>query len=732
MPRARRHKSKKEKVKRKKGKTLLLCTFAFFLFPFSLTYAQTGWYGGRQWKVRRSVNLQPAPQADGQVCVVEFFSHGEFTPEQPGLLVVAQRDHAPFRVLQQGPGDFVRLAFQTVKGKSRYEIYYGGTGQQSPPEWTASGGLLLEVRKFGECDLMRLDSVREAFERAEMIGRDYVPIPSLGGLPMADSSLPVLTRLTGSLRAPASGKYRFCTSSRDASWLLIDGKQAVAWPGRHGPVGQVRHVGDIELTEGVHRFEYHLATMGGGYMAVAAWQPPRQEKVTPIPAEAFGTVRRATTEGLQNRTGTALHDFFVEPLAEAVWHPSQPPLVKVRFLAVFRSPESSKFRGSPQSYEWDFGDGQSAKAANPEHIYLLPGEYTVRCLRVGGRTELTNRIEIAPPWQRLNSREKDARVDIAEWAPILSQYDPTALSADSLRQMVSVHRELEDYASAVTLGLAGIESRKKGAPPLEPQSTATLAELLSTLSDRRLNKPADALRICDLALATKPRDEPAARLWLLSAELALKLGRADDCLKRLVEAGKLVEGSADAKLRLELALIRGDYHRRKHQGDEARKAFAAAEKLSESERWDPRHRIALTGVHSRAVEQHLAAGRFYEADEILRTWSRQMPSCRLDGYYSLLRAQHALASGRHGEAVFEVEDSLALGPDTPYADRLLLVAAEAQARLGNQKQSQEFLNRLIRDYPGSPDVTKAKKRLAEGFPIPEKKEPSEPKPKSKE
>ncbi len=47
----------------------------------------------------------------------EFFHHGEIEPDGRNVVVAAQNSSSPCRILQLGPGDFCRLAFQTVRGQ---------------------------------------------------------------------------------------------------------------------------------------------------------------------------------------------------------------------------------------------------------------------------------------------------------------------------------------------------------------------------------------------------------------------------------------------------------------------------------------------------------------------------------------------------------------------------------------------------------------------------------------
>ena len=59
------------------------------------------------------------------------------------------------------------------------------------------------------------------------------------------------------------------------------------------------------------------------------------------------------------------------------------------FLIVTFTDESS----DATSREWDFGDGSGSAERDPEHAYLVPGDYTVRLTVVGpGGADAVDRV----------------------------------------------------------------------------------------------------------------------------------------------------------------------------------------------------------------------------------------------------------------------------------------------------------------------------------------------------
>ncbi len=113
-----------------------------------------------------------------------------------------------------------------------------------------------------------------AFESSAPFGSDYVDGVFHGSNPFSLKREPFFSKYTGYLDIPAAGKYGFITASQDASFLLIDDKQVASAPGRHGPLRfAIRNVRqDIQLTAGLHKFEYYHAATGSEAIMAAYWE----------------------------------------------------------------------------------------------------------------------------------------------------------------------------------------------------------------------------------------------------------------------------------------------------------------------------------------------------------------------------------------------------------------------------------------------------------------------------
>ena len=129
---------------------------------------------------------------------------------------------------------------------------------------------------------------------------------------------PVLLALRWLARMPADGKYGFATSSDDASFLMLDGKLVVDWPGYHGCVGDCRHNATVALGAGIHRFEYLHMSRGGTTCAVAAWLRPGMKDWEIIPEAAFAPLSRAEVGPMETLGGDVPCDFDIKISGEAL------------------------------------------------------------------------------------------------------------------------------------------------------------------------------------------------------------------------------------------------------------------------------------------------------------------------------------------------------------------------------------------------------------------------------
>jgi tetratricopeptide (TPR) repeat protein len=654
-------------------------------------------------RLERAVQL-PTGSAHPAIVVTEFSTQGELHPDGRNLAVSCNNQVVPWKVLQVGPGDFCRVAFQTVRAGKSYKVSYGGSPvEDKPPAWTAEAGLLLETHRWKACDLHKASSVQEALAGSERVGSDYVPTVSHRFNPFNPDPAPFLSLYRGTLRIDTAGTYLFFTSSQDCSFLLIDGKQVVAAPGGHGPVGEARIKGELNLSAGPHSFEYYHAAAGPDACMVAAWQPPRSPAPELIPARFFaaGEVAHLTASAARHPAKGLLPEYSFEIVGEVPLPDVPDPLIRVQFKT------SRAAAGKPH---WEFGDGQTSDLVEPTHIYLHPGLFTVKLINQVGMNpvETSNRVLIHRPV--LVSEEKNGPDKLRDYMAIVERYDSTLLPPHALLQTVRAYEQLGQTTKAARLGKTCLLSDRT---QQEQASVYILVKLVGPLLRDQLDDPAGAREAWQAAAKALRREEWKADCELEAADICLADLDLRNDAKVFLEAaaGRLAMANESAQV-ARLHRLWGDFHARAGDRKAARAAYARAFS-ARGARGTTIEQNAWRGAASRSTEAFLRQKELDRALEELRRWQDLFPTDKNEGHLSLLQAQYYVARGKFQQILPLADDLVAVNPDSPYADRLVYLAAESAEKLGRLDRARAGYQGLVTDYPGSPLVASARQKLSQ-------------------
>ena len=677
---------------------------------------------------------------DFSVVVTEFLHHGEINADGSNLLVAARgQKSAPVRILQLGPGDFCRLAFQTLEREDRYEILYGGDPpKESAPPWTNRDGLLLETRRYKNCNLQQLDSVRKAYDSAKPYGSDYVENVQHSRNPFSLKVEPFLSRYSGTLHIGSAGRYGFLTSSRDCSFLLIDGKEVIAAPGRHGPLYRAKRGsrGDVQLSAGPHKFEYYHAAAGPQAIMVAAWEvSPTDPKPQPaaIPGSVFrtGSIGRVPVGSVTTRKAKLVPDFTFRIVGDVPLPENDLALVGVAFRDL--SPKALTMSGRVR---WDFGDGQTSDKLNPDHIYLRPGLYTVTlAARRGTRVmQTTNRIYIDRPPLTIKDRKTVHQLD--DYLPKFEQYDLKRLDAGSVRQLVLAYQakisalespadeppsdETEEEQPAPEDPTPYVEAAvRAGKAAFVKDSAAKGAEDLLQLA--RLVGPMARDRLGDSQTAARIYQAAAEKIGLGAARAECEIEAADVAINDLIDpasAKKLLDAAAEhlagkttGPVAARFQRVRADYLAATGKGQESRTAYIKAEKLLGVSRTFV-ERTTWRGAYSRSTEEFIKQRQYDRAAAQLSAWQNEFPADKMDGYLTLLYARYWAGRKKYPQAIAQAEQLQSVSPDSPYVDQILLLAAACEIQRERTDRALATLHSLVKDYPGSPLAPQARELIA--------------------
>ena len=119
------------------------------------------------------------------------------------------------------------------------------------------------------------------------------------------------------------------------------------------------------------------------------WFPPMPGQGTPLVRTDMLRVRQSDRTVLAATHGRGLYTstVFSEPSARAIIPPIAYQNANIRFLG--------EISANADSYFWEFGDGNTSTAENPEHTFSAPGEYEVT-LTVNEEFTTTSSIQVLP------------------------------------------------------------------------------------------------------------------------------------------------------------------------------------------------------------------------------------------------------------------------------------------------------------------------------------------------
>jgi len=235
---------------------------------------------------------------------------------------------------------------------------------------------------------------------------------------------------------------------------------------------------------------------------------------------------------------------------------------------------------------------------------------------------------------------------------------------------------------------------------------------------RRAGRAEEAVRVYERLEALLGRvDRKAAAAVEIGETLLRDLHRPDDA-ERAYRRVLQTYARAGASWHLRRAHIGlGDIWRRRGDGQKARAAYRAAADIEVAPR-APNIEAVRIGTLARYVEEYTREAEWEWVFRYLDEWAWEFPLAKLQGHWSLLRARALKAQGKIDEALREALDLTAANPDSPYAVRLLILAAECHQARGDPEKARLLLQTAVDDYPEDPYREEARRRLqALGGPV---------------
>jgi len=662
-----------------------------------------GWWN-RKYSYRQEVKFEPFQRSGlpgSEVGVVTLFTGGKSAPDGSDVRVAtAKGKEVPSLVLMTGPGDRLRVAFRVRSDIRTYYVYFGAKEPAAPKELELRRGVLLETWANPGGSATTVEEARSIIAKAtKLLGRDFCDRVFLGHNPFGPQNK-IVSVFTGHLICPKDGKYSFASSSQDASFLLIDDKVVVRNGGLHPPQGRVEKTGSISLKRGLHKLTFYHICTGGNPVAVAAWRPPGQRNFVPIQAEAFGPVWEGKPGPIERRGRNITVSFVPQHKGES--------FMGTRYFQAYRFEPLIAGRSTGNvELKWDFGDGDVSTSRRGEHVYLLPGQYTVK-LTARSRTaakdvEWTNRLFVSRPWDKTTQRDLD---DLSHHGRIVAGYRFESLDTDALGPAMQLLARTGQRQALLRAG-AALLSR-------DGKDVQELAGAMSAYADALVDEGQPKQAVDALLRASKMPQAPAVAATLLvkAGRITLdELGRPEQAIALFEQVAKKYSALTTAPVIRNAQIGNGDSFRILGNRAKAAEAYREASVLQHR---GPGKLAFARGDYARHVEEYIRTGNDTDAAEFLDRWAQAIPSDKLDGYWSLMTVRLAVARGRYADAAGEAEILLSGNPSSQHAPAVLMLAADAYEKLNRVQQSRAALKRVVAKYPESPLAKRAAARLTGG------------------
>ena len=591
-------------------------------------------------------------------------------------------------VISGGFDDHAIVAFEAVK-KGVYKLYFGNPSAKEPAiKYEPDAGIVLEVRELRDGTPSSWDDAQKLIQGSTTIlGRTLWHNLEVSFNPFGPWDRGIYIQ-TATLDIPGDGTYGFQSNAFAASFILIDGKLTVDWPGWHNAKNAKKHFnqGQLDLKAGAHRIEYiNLFNAHGA--CLAGWQKPGDKGFTPIPSAAFAGYLVAEVGPAESKTGAA---------ADFDWQISDDLGLEGRMVTSVQFTALTKGK----VVKWEFGDGSISFLEAPLHVYIEPGVYKVKC-EIDGKSAIQN--VLARPIHGHRGRQYEKR--IADYAAIIREYPLDGLSASACFELAQICHEAQRFDPAAKAFRAAFE---KGYIPKNAEESQWIQRLYELYRDTA--KFDDAIWVCDYLLKTTKSDDVAAMALNWKAEIQYDFMNNVDAALETCKAVLLKYSQANTD-HVRMAYIRmGEYAMVRGDRALARKTLEDAQKAEKWKKWTGD--IDVTeGSHELNFYQYLRQGEFEAAMKEIVSWEWKTPSVKLTGQTRYMRGRLYIARGLFNLALREFERATQADNKAPFADEILFYKAAAYEGLKDAAKTKECYAKLIKDFPESNLAIRAKEKL---------------------
>jgi hypothetical protein len=335
-------------------------------------------------------------------------------------------------VLSNPPGGPLILVFDSSSNAQHYDVYFGSSDWPPLPLKDDHGAVILETRDGDGKEIDKLPDMLDAWNKATVV-EGKLPVPGIfeGGNRFGPQRN-LLLHFHTFFNAVTAEHVDFATVSTDSSFVLVDGKEVVEWPGAHDAGGGMReeHQGGVDLTAGPHELDYYNDYFQPGGPPLVACLAVKGGPVTKW------TMTTADCPFLPPTAHAHVIDYAVSgtsapPMALTFTGKDQSMIEHDVADAGFITVTLTCVPPQDGTVNWTFDDVTTATGQTVDHLFPRPGLRTVQMQVEGinGSVPATRQIiNVHPDWYLLTTVPPDLHA--ADATEILSRDPATFLPAD--------------------------------------------------------------------------------------------------------------------------------------------------------------------------------------------------------------------------------------------------------------------------------------------------------------
>ena len=614
------------------------------------------------------------------------------------------------------PGEAAALVVDSSSGAKHYQVYLGSNWPAMHLTDTKQS-VWLESRDGDGTVITNLPDMLKAWDRAPAVNRRAITNGMFEGGNRFGPQTNLLTHMQGWFDVAAPEHLQFADSSADASFVLVDGKEVVEWPGNHdrgwGPAGPPQ--GAVDLAAGLHVVDYYnayvaspegypplscaLAVKGGAF---THWTMLTSDKPFFRPC-AYGRIPVYQTQKDVPGAGTMV---TAPPLA-LMWSIGEQCVIRTDLADIgmiqmrFQTQVDSK-----NEIVWTFDDGSTANGRDVTHLFLRPGLRTVHIAMKDGDKEvatLDQTVSVHAIWSN-PAQSPDPQPGMFD---SLLGRDPAAFSASDLVGCYALATQwlrsdaLLKLAPALTAKMSEVSDADlayvaKGAAYLAREDWTHSAEeiaLLRALIDRcGKGTPTPAVvavgseaRLALARLVYKTSDKLDDVKVLLDGINAASLTDEEPHVLQLLKADMLLAAGDVPGARKEYVRLTGD-----PSGPDVRSSIRRTAKIGQA-------------------RAYIDSKDYDAAETALNEVAWKAPIEKLSPDWALARLRLYQEEGLPGPAFIWAKRLMPVLTETGRSELLLRLTDLAFAQ-GDNDLAQKTLSELLKKHPYSEEAAQAKQK----------------------